>query len=477
MEKRSGLAFVFVFVLCLSLFVFVSAQTEKKQISLAAHERFEHLRHTFAIEEEGSDGGEGGHLAPSPSWECDVCEELVKEIVPILNYNRSMGETQFHREMDDLCVRFFADDGWLIGFCQYIVDSNGLEFYEIIVKRQQPQQACALLGYCDQQQRTPGEEREVKQQSARAGPRHNQDQELQSDAWAFVVSSDMHIGQESDNAPWLNRVAIEKINNLTRQENIKMVFITGDITNSAMPEQWTKAKEVLSHLKVPYLPVFGNHDIWSYNSTYEEPYPTGDFKFAATFGDVLADPGIPAARYSYNNKTTYNPEHNINSWFQNWELQYDNFVFYGLDWISRAHAVSQLGYKGGWPGAALQNFPGGTYPWLQQRLEALKNDNKTVVFLQHHPFAMPIYIPEIIYSFSYEDKTQILKLMMANGQQDKYWGVIAGHLHIWFDGQAFPYTHQRQWLTEATKTGSSFTLVKVRDGRIVSLEKLFGYDY
>mgnify|MGYP006873517245 CR=1 FL=1 len=32
---------------------------------------------------------------------------------------------------------------------------------------------------------------------------------------------------------------------------------------------------------------------------------------------------------------------------------------------------------------------------------------------------------------------------MANGQQDKYWGVIAGHLHIWFDGQAFPYTHQR----------------------------------
>jgi hypothetical protein len=40
----------------------------------------------------------------------------------------------------------------------------------------------------------------VKQQSARENPRHSQDQELQSDgAWAFVVSSDMHIGQESDN--------------------------------------------------------------------------------------------------------------------------------------------------------------------------------------------------------------------------------------------------------------------------------------
>jgi hypothetical protein len=41
------------------------------------------------------------------------------------------------------------------------------------------------------------------------------------------------------------------------------------------------------------------------------------------------------------------------------------------------------------------------------RLEALKNDNKTVVFLQHHPFAMPIYIPEIIYSFSYEVRPNI----------------------------------------------------------------------
>ncbi len=122
MEKRSGLAFVF--VLCLSLFGLVGgARAEENQISSAApNERFEHLRHTFAIEEEGSDGG--GHLAPSPSWECDVCEELVKEIVPILNYNRSMGETQFHREMDDLCVRFFADDGWLIGFCQYIISSS-----------------------------------------------------------------------------------------------------------------------------------------------------------------------------------------------------------------------------------------------------------------------------------------------------------------------------------------------------------------
>lgn len=140
------------------------------------------------------------------------------------------------------------------------------------------------------------------------------------------------------------------------------------------------------------------------------------------------------------------------------------------------------------------------------RLEALKNDNKTVVFFQHHPFAMPLFIPEAIYSFNYWDKMRVLRMMLSAGHEDKYWGVIAGHLHIWFDGLAWDITAQRcvrpssssfmggpsvliifiifivfvfirQWLTEATKEASSFTLVRVRGGRIASLTKLFGYDY
>lgn len=79
-----------------------------------------------------------------------------------------------------------------------------------------------------------------------------------------------------EQAPWLNKVAVEKINNLTREENVKMVIITGpsvfvdgslnavslvtagDITNSAMPDQWTNAKKLLSQLNVPYIPVMGS---------------------------------------------------------------------------------------------------------------------------------------------------------------------------------------------------------------------------
>jgi hypothetical protein len=113
--------FVFVFVLSLSLFLGARACGGKGD---GERRRAERLQSSFAA---GQDFGAGGaHAGPSPTWECEVCEELVKEVVPILNLNRSMSETQFHREMDDLCVRFFPDDGWLIGFCQYIISSSSL---------------------------------------------------------------------------------------------------------------------------------------------------------------------------------------------------------------------------------------------------------------------------------------------------------------------------------------------------------------
>lgn len=40
--------------------------------------------------------------------------------------------------------------------------------------------------------------------------------------------------------------------------NIKMVFITGDVTNSAMPQQWMDSKTILDKLKIPYFPTMGN---------------------------------------------------------------------------------------------------------------------------------------------------------------------------------------------------------------------------
>ena len=252
----------------------------------------------------------------------------------------------------------------------------------------------------------------------------------------------------------------------------------------------------------------GNHDIWSYNNTggsYEEPYPTGDAKFAKTFADRFAFPNLTGASMVYNNKTCYNPNHNITSWFQNWVLSYNGWVFMGLDWTSRTHAFTPLGYKGAWPGilslslsffslifisilffsgASSQNFPGGTLPWLQEQLKALpRATTKQVILFQHHPLAMPFFIPEAIYSFPPSDKDAIRQVIEDYGNGLNIWGVVAGHLHIWFSGMGFSASPNlpnfRQWLTEATKLGSSITLVNVDQStnQIARISKLYGLDY
>jgi len=290
-----------------------------------------------------------------------------------------------------------------------------------------------------------------------------------------VVISDTHIGEQmpNDYTTWLTQVTVAKINSLVKSENIKMVFITGDITNSAMPEQWTKAKSLYDKLIVPYFPIIGNHDMWSYSSNFEEPTPTGDRQFAQLFKDRFINPGLPGAKLTYNNQTTWNPEQNITSWFQNWQMDYNGFTFLALDWNSRAHAVTDLGYKGALPLAELHDFPGGTFPWLLNKLAHLPNQTKHLVLLQRHPFAMPIFVPEIIYSFSAYAKERILSHLRKPGIAERYWGVIAGHLHVWYSGVKV----DRQWLTEATKVGSAISLVHVKDGSISDIIKLFGYDY
>ena len=180
---------------------------------------------------------------------------------------------------------------------------------------------------------------------------------VKSDDYSFVVLSDMHIGESSLQTELAQEV-VTAINAKVTRDNIRFVIITGDVSNTAQPAQLNEAKEILDNLTIPYLPLLGNHDVWTYNSTWEEPTPTGDALFAQTFASVFES--FPYGTLVYNNRTSWDPLLNITSWYQNWELQYDQTIFYGLDWNTRWHAVYALGYLGAMPGCALHSFPGGT---------------------------------------------------------------------------------------------------------------------
>ena len=295
-----------------------------------------------------------------------------------------------------------------------------------------------------------------------------------ADFYTFALLSDIHIGDTGANALGRAQSAVAKINQLATNAstNLQAVFITGDLTNSAMPSQYQTVRDVLNNLTVPYFPVIGNHDQWLYNSTWEDTAPVGDQLFAQTFKHILNQSSI----INYSNKTVWNPTHQCQSWFQNYRLQINNNLFLALDWNSRHHAVASLGYKGSMPGADLYDFQGGTFRWLEEQLQQIDQQSATVVLLQHQPYRPPFYIPGAIYAFGEVDRLRIEHTLREHKTLN-YFGVFAGHFHMWSDGTAFDNMPKfRQFETDACKVAQAIALVtaNVKTGEIVKIEKLYG---
>lgn len=145
-----------------------------------------------------------------------------------------------------------------------------------------------------------------------------------TDFYTFALLSDIHIGDTGANALGRARSAVTKINQLAANlsTNLQAVFITGDLTNTALPSQYETVRDVLNNLTIPYYPIIGNHDQWLYNSTWEDQAPVGDQLFAQTFNHILTQPNI----INYPNATVWNPVHSCQSWFQNYRIQLHNNV-------------------------------------------------------------------------------------------------------------------------------------------------------
>lgn len=128
------------------------------------------------------------------------------------------------------------------------------------------------------------------------------------------------------------------------------------------------------------------------------------------------------------------------------------------------------------PGADLYDFAGGTFQWLDEQLKQLKDEKGTIVLLQHQPFRAPFYIPGEIYAFGEGKRLRIEHLLREHSSLN-YFGVFAGHFHMWSDGTAFDAMPKfRQFETDACKVAQAIALVtaKIESGEIVQIEKLYG---
>jgi len=57
---------------------------------------------------------------------------------------------------------------------------------------------------------------------------------------------------------------------------------------------------------------------------------------------------------------------------------------------------------------------------------------------------------------------------------EKYWGVLAGHWHRWFNGTAFDeWPTFMQWETEACKLSGGFSLITIKNDSIIDLKQMY----
>jgi len=271
--------------------------------------------------------------------------------------------------------------------------------------------------------------------------------------------SDLHVGEACEPIPYNgtencacienDKRAIAYLNTLDPDA----VIITGDLTSSSWPSQWTKVKELISNISVKgegegimVFPLLGNHDISPYTC---EGCPgslgnIGDTFFEQTFGPWLrASPNVSG----YSPTTVHNPLWNCTSRFQNFQVNLiepetgARLAFIAGDWSTREPAPPPNSGVPGWAERGLSDFPGGTLPWFRDNLAAQAaspTPPHKLFLIQHQPISCPFYIPDFLFCFGALDKVLLQQAMLEHFNHSSWWGVFAGHNHL-FLNQSSPF--------------------------------------
>ena len=219
---------------------------------------------------------------------------------------------------------------------------------------------------------------------------------IKVEPFSFAVITDLHIGRHYQEeyegqeyyltqrlrnvVNWINDNKEEIKCGETEICSLKFLVMLGDITENTSLVGFCKAKEILDELEIPYVPVFGNHDVGT-DKEYEE---FSRWKGQDYFDEVFWSKNPPCQNAS----STKNFELLLNELnlqrdelhkdYKNFSFSFGGINFIGLDFNSRERFM-KFG-EGVGSDAVLNEINKG---WLEKKLEEFKEE--PVILLAHHP--------------------------------------------------------------------------------------------
>jgi hypothetical protein len=326
-----------------------------------------------------------------------------------------------------------------------------------------------------------------------------------AEGWSFALINDIHLGAfhmgygglgfadgDSGQEYFLTdrlRRTVDWINANADALGIRFVAVLGDITDSAQESEFHMARRILDSLAMPYVPLFGNHDVWPYSLHHHANGPSGSEVFNSVFAGAFARLSSSKALREWGRDAATVSSSLLN----NYTFECEGVRFIALDTVSREAAPNGVGANG------RGVFHAPTEKWLRDHL-ASSPSSAPVVLLSHHPLSNGIARPAEVGGFEWRLIGPLLQVSLPSDEDcarlraclDGHTGVraaFAGHSHsvelllgnlptppfIWdFDRISFqPVGNVPVQLTEALEAGSNgpegqdkgtIRIVKVGDG-------------
>jgi PKD repeat protein len=300
---------------------------------------------------------------------------------------------------------------------------------------------------------------------------------IKVEPFSFAIITDLHIGRHYQEeyegqdyylterlkrvVKWIN----ENKDNVKCEENatcsIKFLAVLGDITENTPLSGFCKAKEILDQLQIPYVPVFGNHDV----GTDKEFEQYSKWKGQDYFDEVFwsFNPPCQNATSTKNFELLLNElnfqRDKTNPDYKNFSISFGGINFIGLDFVSRKHF--SLGFSFGYGVGSDAVLNETTKKWLEKKLEEFKGE--PVILLTHHPL-----IFDLINAFSFTEFPQLENLLKDNitvffdfaghiHSFEEFWGKWPENANIKYPTKIHPYTPGNLPVitTEALMVGSN----------------------